>query len=619
VRYIRLLSKFVTAGMDCNGEVDGEAYIDSCGVCAGGTTGITPSLDADSCPEQIHPRDPGTMYVAGRHLYTVAGEKVILRGVNEMFVWSDDKRGIRLIPEIAQTGSNCVRLVWTEEYGNKYTLVDLIERCIDHKMIAMPECHSATGDWDNLDVCINFWNHPGLIDCIQTNKKWTLLNIGNEVGDGNVTATQFKEGYKRAIDSLRGWGYTVPLVIDASTWGQNVDVVFETWREILEHDPLHNILFSVHSYWSDINNYSRVATESIREGLPVIIGEGPSPTAYPNCHILDYGTGLEVTGEHDIGWLSWSWGGTPNGHCIPNFDHTYDGEFGRWRTSYAAEMMVDHPYSLLRTAERPPSFFPDDHVPVAGIYLSPAVSNMDVGSSLQVEVLVTPVNAVNQAFTVEISGDQSAVSYDPETGALTAQEPGSFTVTATSSENPEISFSRNITVNDIPVSSIAFSPSEAQMMIGDTLYFSVEVLPENATVKNYTFQIVDTASILDIDTITGRVVAVNAGTARIKAKWVNGDITGTLDITVSDNTFSGEENSPYRVSMFPNPNRGTLHISCNRTEPMELKFLHSGGKLHIHTEYNSSIVLDTSEWPKGTYIVVHKGNDRIISQKLVIL
>ena len=62
---------------------------------------------------------------------------------------------------------------------------------------------------------------------------------------------QFREGYQRAIDSLRTWGYTVPIVIDASNWGQNVDVVINTWEEILGHDPLHNILFSVHSYWGE--------------------------------------------------------------------------------------------------------------------------------------------------------------------------------------------------------------------------------------------------------------------------------------------------------------------------------------------------------------------------------
>jgi endoglucanase len=49
VNYIRLLSKFVTAGLDCNGDMNGTAFIDSCGVCAGGNTGVTPVLDKDEC------------------------------------------------------------------------------------------------------------------------------------------------------------------------------------------------------------------------------------------------------------------------------------------------------------------------------------------------------------------------------------------------------------------------------------------------------------------------------------------------------------------------------------------------------------------------------------------
>ncbi|MCK4746258.1 MAG: T9SS type A sorting domain-containing protein, partial [Bacteroidales bacterium] len=55
VRYIRLLSKFVTAGMDCNGEIGGEAFIDTCGVCAGGSTGIEPTLVQEDCPGYMAP------------------------------------------------------------------------------------------------------------------------------------------------------------------------------------------------------------------------------------------------------------------------------------------------------------------------------------------------------------------------------------------------------------------------------------------------------------------------------------------------------------------------------------------------------------------------------------
>ncbi len=513
VRYIRLLSKFVTAGMDCNGDVDGEAFMDSCGICAGGNTGIIPSLDPEICPWETGGVEGDTMYIEGRHLYSAAGEKVVLRGVNEMFVWSNDKTGSRFIPEIAKTGANCVRLVWTEEYGHKSELIELIERCIDHKMIAMPEPHDATGAWENLDICINFWNDPVLIDGIQRNKKWTLVNVGNEVGDGNVTAAQFKTGYKRAIDSLRGWGYTVPLVIDASNWGQNLDVILQTWKEIQAHDPLQNILFSVHSYWSDINNYNRAANAAINEGLPIIIGEGPSPTAYPNCKILDYQTGLEVCGRNEIGWISWSWGGVANGHCVPNFDHTLNGVFGNWRTSYAADMMVDHPFSLMRTAEKPESFFTDGSVSASGIYLDPVVNELFIGDSIQMEVLVTPANAAHMGSTLLIEGDMDAVSYDSPTGKLVAIAEGVVRITAVSEENDQVSFSRKIEVKNIPVNSISITPSEAEMEVGDTLFYHVELLPENSTVREYSMEVLDKAGAIQLDSSSGRVIALKEGLA----------------------------------------------------------------------------------------------------------
>jgi mannan endo-1,4-beta-mannosidase len=340
-----------------------------------------------------------TMYVDGRHIYSAAGEKVILRGVNEMFIWGNDKTGSWTLPEIAKTGANCVRLAWGKDVSSAQ-LAKLIDNCVANKMIAMPECHDATGNWAGLHDCIMFWKNPVIFNAVQKNKKWTLLNVGNEVGDGNVTSSMFLKGYKGAIDSLRGWGYTVPIVIDAPTWGQNVDVLFATWKELLNYDPLKNVVFSAHSYWASSSNYQRIATKSVNENMPVIIGEGPSPTAYPNCKILDYKTGLDVCGKNEIGWLIWSWGMLSNGHCVPNFDVTTNGRFGNWETQYSEIMAVSHPYSLMRTAERPASFFTDSIVPVSGLEFIANSTNIIVGDSAKIEVILSPANALVKKYSM---------------------------------------------------------------------------------------------------------------------------------------------------------------------------------------------------------------------------
>ncbi|MBN1925554.1 MAG: glycoside hydrolase family 9 protein, partial [Prolixibacteraceae bacterium] len=49
VAYIKLLSKFVNLQFDCNGDEMGEAFIDTCGNCAGGLTGVTPVTNPDEC------------------------------------------------------------------------------------------------------------------------------------------------------------------------------------------------------------------------------------------------------------------------------------------------------------------------------------------------------------------------------------------------------------------------------------------------------------------------------------------------------------------------------------------------------------------------------------------
>jgi len=49
LNYIRLLSKFIQAGTDCNGTPGGSAFFDACSQCAGGTTGIVPVDDPTKC------------------------------------------------------------------------------------------------------------------------------------------------------------------------------------------------------------------------------------------------------------------------------------------------------------------------------------------------------------------------------------------------------------------------------------------------------------------------------------------------------------------------------------------------------------------------------------------
>src|SRR5690606_31131988 len=154
-----------------------------------------------------------TIYVDGGGIFTAAAEPLVMRGFNEMFVWSNDKTGERWLPEMGKTGANSVRLVWDHQFP-KDELVRLIENAIDHKMVAIPECHNATGKWgDALQACVDFWNNPVLLEAIERNRRWTILNIANEAGDYSISDEDFLATYSAATQTLCCWGYTVPLMI----------------------------------------------------------------------------------------------------------------------------------------------------------------------------------------------------------------------------------------------------------------------------------------------------------------------------------------------------------------------------------------------------------------------
>ncbi len=386
--------------------------------------------------------DKNTLYVDKGNIYTAAGELLVMRGFNEMFVWSSDKTGERFIPEIDKTGANTLRLVWDKNVNPK-DLIKLIDNTIAHKMVAIPECHNATGKWGKkLQACVNFWNNPLLIAGIERNRQWTILNIANEAGDHNISDENFLATYKVAITSLRSWGYTVPIMIDASLWGQNVDQLLRVGPALLKHDPLSNIIFSTHSYWAaeqSIGNYYKVAKKAKDLGIAMIVGEGPSVTRVGQCDNptpLPYLEGMKILEEHQAGWLNWSWGGMKNGDCddFRYFDITQDGLFGHWWHQHGANIVALSPYSVMQTSDRPKSFYKDAIVKASGIYLHLDKMQLNVGEKTPLKVIVAPANAANKNYTLNVTANQGIIQLDEKNNQIIALKMGKSKITATTQD-----------------------------------------------------------------------------------------------------------------------------------------------------------------------------------------
>ncbi len=326
--------------------------------------------------------------VQGRFLYDKAGEKVILYGLNKMIIWMD-KDGVPSFSEIAKTGANSVRIVWTTE-GTAEELDTAIRNCRAEHMIPMIELHDATGEWQKLPNLVNYWARPDIVEVIKKHQEYLLINIGNEVGN-EVAAATFKADYSKHVNTMRTAGIHVPLIIDASKYGQDIDILQSCGPDIIAADPDKNLMFSVHMWWPYMYGYTdqRVRDEiaqSVQMELPLIVGEFGHKWDETESGKIPYKIIIEECYKNEIGYLPWSWG--PGNNPQTFLDMTTDSTFATLQ-GWGLEVCMTSPYSINKIAKRPasmlanlPPVLPEEPLPAGNLALNQPVKASSVESSL---------------------------------------------------------------------------------------------------------------------------------------------------------------------------------------------------------------------------------------------
>lgn len=192
-------------------------------------------------------------------------------------------------------------------------------------------------------------------------------------------------------------------------------------------------------------------------------------------------------------------------------------------------------------------------VKVTGISLDRTFITLDKGNSTQLMAGVLPVNANNNKINWT-SSNSNIVTVD-ENGKLTAVGFGDVVITATTEEG---GYSKKcmVTVPEvIAVTGIELSSNELTIEKGITSKLEVKILPENATNKNFSYEIGDSK----IATVAGEgVKAIEIGQTTITYKTEDGSyiatctinvIETTKQITISSNNYQiSEDNKIYNVS-----------------------------------------------------------------------
>ncbi|MBO0212884.1 cellulase family glycosylhydrolase [Vibrio sp. Vb2880] len=255
------------------------------------------------------------LYVSGSVLYEYNGTPFKIRGINHAHAWYADKLETAL-QGISSTGANTVRIVlsnghrWNktsaEEVGN------IIRLAKSYNLIAVLEVHDTTGYGEessaaDLNSAADYWIE--IKEKLIGEENYVIINLGNEPFGNGIISSDWVKAHKDAINRLRSEGMNHVIMVDAPNWGQDwQNIMLDNATSILDSDPLHNIIFSVHMYevygdYSTVNNY---ISSFINKGISLVVGEFAATHKGSN---VDESAIMERTETLSLGYIGWSWSG----------------------------------------------------------------------------------------------------------------------------------------------------------------------------------------------------------------------------------------------------------------------------------------------------------------------
>ena len=269
----------------------------------------------------------------------------------------------------------------------------------------------------------------------------------------------------------------------------------------------------------------------------------------------------------------------------------------------------------------------DDEVmvpPVQYIQLNETNITLGVTETFQLSAVITPENAVTTTATWE-SNNEEIVTVD-ENGLVTAMVEGQDTVYAVAENVKAVCI---VKVVPIPVSEIQLNYTEKVCQPGTTLQLTANILPENATHKELSWESSD-EKIATVDQ-NGLVKLGNEyGSALITAKSGNGK-TGTCEVVVLGNepillpsVISLEKNQTQDIKILlpealknetvkwssKNPQVAQVTVSAQSTKAATVKALKAGKAQIVATVAGKEYICEMSCAPGAVEI---EGNAAIIN------
>ena len=246
--------------------------------------------------------------VSGKYLKDANGNTFIPVGVNNPHIWFDSD-AYNALTNLAAKRANCIRIVW-QRSGSASRLEQIIARCEALKMVPMVELHDGTGSDNAADLNANAQWYASNRSVFINHQRTVLINIGNEWSN-NATDAQWRDAYKTAITTIRNAGIVTTLVCDAPGYGQKWSGPNNYGQDLLNYDPQHNLIFSLHMYalWNNSADIAQALSTLSGKNLPIVIGEFGYNYNNGNNNLgckVDHKAVMNYATQYGYGTIAWS-------------------------------------------------------------------------------------------------------------------------------------------------------------------------------------------------------------------------------------------------------------------------------------------------------------------------
>ena len=187
--------------------------------------------------------------------------------------------------------------------------------------------------------------------------------------------------------------------------------------------------------------------------------------------------------------------------------------------------------------------------PVTSIVIEGTDNKVEIGETLKLKTVVTPINATGRNITWT-SSDNSIASVSD--GKVTPKKAGTVTIYATTQNGLTANTTVTVTATGVQAEKVILDKTEAELTVGDETEFVAQVLPEDAANKDVTWKSSDSGIVRVKD---GKVSAKSVGTAVITATCVNGTEASAV-VTVKSKVIDGD------VMYFEKPDSWGSSINC---------------------------------------------------------